>query len=60
MTIGSGVFEEELSVLLQRTAAVIEVVDLDIDMLGIAKRHQFLLYGIPRERVSDAENTDEK
>ena len=59
MTVCGGVFEEEGGVLLKRTAAVVEVVDLYLYVRGVAERNEFLLNGIPGKRISDAEDADE-
>ena len=59
MPVRGGVFEQKLGMLLQRTTAVVEVVDLDINMLRIAKRHEFLFYRVPGKRVSNTQNTDQ-
>ena len=53
MPVRGSVFEQELDMLLQRATAIVEVVDLDVDMLRIAKWHEFLFYRVPGKRVSD-------
>lgn len=59
MTVRSGVFEQKLGMLLKRTTAVIEVVNLDVNMPRIAKRHEFLFYRVPGKAISDTQNTDQ-
>jgi hypothetical protein len=59
MAVGGGVFDEELGMLLQGTTAVVEIMNFNFYSTRFTKRHQFLLYGIPREGVADAENSDE-
>ena len=43
--------------LLQRTTAVVEVMNLHLYMLRIAKRHKFLLHRIPRETITYAKDS---
>jgi hypothetical protein len=59
MGIGGGILHQEACVLLQRTSAVVEIVDLHFDSRRVAQRNQFLLYGIPGKRVSYTKDTDE-
>ena len=46
------ILEQELRMLLQRTTSIVEVMHLDVDMLRIAKRHEFLFNGVPGETIS--------
>lgn len=59
MTVRRRIFEEEGGVLLKRTAAVVEVVDLYLYVRGVAERNEFLLNGIPGKRISNAKYSDE-
>ena len=59
MPVRGRVFEQKLDMLLKRTTAVVEVVDLDVNMLRIAKRHEFLFHRVPGKGVSDTQNTDQ-
>jgi hypothetical protein len=59
MTVRGRVFEQKLGMLLERTTAVIEVVDLDINMLRIAKRHEFLFYRVPGKTIAYAKDADQ-
>jgi hypothetical protein len=52
MTIRGGIFAEEGGVLFERTAAVVEVVDLYLYVRGVAERNEFLLNGIPGKAIS--------
>ena len=59
MTIRRRIFEEEGGVLLKRTAAVVEVVDLYLYVRGVAERNEFLLNSIPGKAISNAKYSDE-
>jgi len=58
MTIRRRVLEHELRMLLERTAAVVQIMDFHGHVRGIAERNQFLLYRIPGKAVSDTEDAD--
>ena len=60
MRIGSGILEQELSVLLQRATAVVQVMNLHLNALFGTERHEFLLDRIPRERVADAQDANDE
>lgn len=59
MTIRRRIFEEEGGMLFERTATVIEVMDLHLYVRSIAERDKFLLYRIPGKTISDAKYSDE-
>lgn len=60
MGVGGGVAEEKLSVLLQGTTAVVEIVDFYLYTFGRAERYEVLLNGIPGETIPDAQDADNK
>ena len=44
--------------LLERTPAVVEVMNLHLHVLRVAERHEFLLNRIPGEGVADTQDAD--